>query len=155
MCVMEKNVRENLCVEKNCFERYSSHYQGSSKKGNSRGNESRLYLHSEKRQRISALYDLILEFKSSLQSTKSRRPITLGIQEIKWVVRLSFPKKEIAGETKMGYIYLQGRDNGFKLYTPLYYNQKVAYKDIEREDPLPQLLWKQHGNFDFVKIFHF
>ena len=47
----------------------------------------------------------MVEFKSSLKGPKSWRPVTLGIVEIKWVFRLSFPKKEIAGETKMGYIY--------------------------------------------------
>ena len=37
----------------------------------------------------------------------------------------------------MGYIYPQPRDNGFRLYTPLCYIEKVAYKDIEQEDQLP------------------
>ena len=42
----------------------------------------------------------------------------------------------------MGYIYRQRRDTGFVLYTLLYYNQKVAYEDIEDEDQLPLPLWK-------------
>ena len=33
-----------------------------------------------------------------------------------------FPKKEIAGELKEGYIYSQRRDNGFLLYMTLYQN---------------------------------
>lgn len=39
-----------------------------------------------------------------------------------------FPKKEIAEESKDGYIYSQRRDSGFVFYMTLYQNQKLAYE---------------------------
>jgi len=46
---MEKNDKEKFCREKTSFKWNSTHYQRCSKKGNSRGNESRLYLPPERR----------------------------------------------------------------------------------------------------------
>lgn len=101
----EKRCNLTFCCQKTVFICISTHYWQAAKKGNSRGNEIRLYLQPEKRYRIYVIYDLILESKSSLERLMTIWPVTFDFTKKKWLFRFSFPKKEIAGEMKMAYIY--------------------------------------------------